>query len=210
MEPLQVSKYLLTLLLLGSVTCAFAQKTFSGRLVYDITYDQVPEDMKGVENGLPEKCVVVTDGTSWWMEQHTEMNGAYSIVYQSQKDSIYEMLKVGPDRVRVSSKMELERRVWLPTENTQIWNGLSMLQYQSQDPVENPLTVWVSKEYAPILGLFYADLEGLPVRFTKERAGVRMTYALRRLKLEPIDETYFVLPSSYNEVSADLYQQWLR
>jgi hypothetical protein len=205
-----VSKYLLTLLAIGLATCIHAQKSFSGRLIYDITYDQVPEDMKGVEKGLPEKCMVITDGSSWWIEQHTEMNGAYSIVYQSHNDSIYEMLKVGPDRVRASSKLKVNRMVWNATEASQNWNGLAMVKYQCQDPKENPFVVWVSKEYMPIHGLFYADLEGLPIRFTMEKSGVRMTYALKRMISEPIDDTYFALPESYQDVSIDLYQRWLR
>ena len=187
-----------------------AQEQFSGRLTYSIEYLEVQDDMKGVEAMLPSSIHIVTDGKSWRSEQSTKINGDYSQLYDQEKDSIFETITIGPERVKVSyrsvGKIDLEPQKKLGPKvlerNTEI--------RQIASSTKNGQSVIQLTDFKSIPKLFFEGLTGLPALIEMDNAGIKMRLKLESIVSEPIDETYFILPDDYILVDTELYQSWLR
>lgn len=186
------------------------QELFSGRLTYSIEYLNIPADMKGVEKQLPSKISIVTDGSNWRSVQYTEINGDYIQVYDSKADSIFEMITIGPERVRVSNRTL--KKVSLSNTKDK---GESQFQMETKivdvklESGENQSMIFLA-DYMPIPSLFYHGLVGVPTSLEVGNAGVIMRLSLSKIHEEPIDKTYFTLPDDYKWVDNSLYQSWLR
>lgn len=120
------------------------------------------------------------------------------------------MLQVGPDRVQISDIPKQNRRVWISNGKKKVILGYESICYASQDPVEQPLDLCLNPSYHSIPNLFLESLEGIPMEFEQLKSGMRIRYTLVKWMEEPLDETYFALPESYEKVSKKLYQSWLR
>lgn len=187
-----------------------AQEQFSGRLTYSIEYLEVQDDMKGVEAMLPSSIHIVTDGKSWRSEQSTKINGDYSQLYDQEKDSIFETITIGPERVKVSyrsvGKIDLEPQKKLGPKvlerNTEI--------RQIASSTKNGQSIIQLTDFKSIPKLFFEGLTGVPTLIEMDNAGIKMRLKLESIVSEPIDETYFILPDDYILVDTELYQSWLR
>lgn len=198
------------LLFWGMSNWLIAQEQFSGRLTYSIEYLEVQDDMKGVEAMLPSSIHIVTDGKSWRSEQSTKINGDYSQLYDQEKDSIFETITIGPERVKVSyrsvGKIDLEPQKKLGPKvlerNTEI--------RQIASSTKNGQSVIQLTDFKSIPKLFFEGLTGVPTLIEMDNAGIKMRLKLESIVSEPIDETYFILPDDYILVDTELYQSWLR
>ena len=198
------------LLFWGMSNWLVAQEQFSGRLTYSIEYLEVQDDMKGVEAMLPSSIHIVTDGKSWRSEQSTKINGDYSQLYDQEKDSIFETITIGPERVKVSyrsvGKIDLEPQKKLGPKvlerNTEI--------RQIASSTKNGQSIIQLTDFESIPKLFFEGLTGLPALIEMDNAGIKMRLKLESIVSEPIDETYFILPDDYILVDTELYQSWLR
>ena len=198
------------LLFWGMSNWLVAQEQFSGRLTYSIEYLEVQDDMKGVEAMLPSSIHIVTDGESWRSEQSTKINGDYSQLYDQEKDSIFETITIGPERVKVSyrsvGKIDLEPQKKLGPKvlerNTEI--------RQIASSTKNGQSIIQLTDFKSIPKLFFEGLTGVPTLIEMDNAGIKMRLKLESIVSEPIDETYFILPDDYILVDTELYQSWLR
>ncbi len=198
------------LLFWGMSNWLIAQEQFSGRLTYSIEYLEVQDDMKGVEAMLPSSIHIVTDGKSWRSEQSTKINGDYSQLYDQEKDSIFETITIGPERVKVSyrsvGKIDLEPQKKLGPKvlerNTEI--------RQIASSTKNGQSIIQLTDFKSIPKLFFEGLTGVPTLIEMDNAGIKMRLKLESIVSEPIDETYFILPDDYILVDTELYQSWLR
>ncbi|MDC1221762.1 hypothetical protein N8Z47_03745 [Salibacteraceae bacterium] len=187
-----------------------AQEVFSGRLTFSIEYLKVPDDMKGVEAKLPTEVKIITDGRSWRSEQITEINGKYSRVYIDSKDSIFETITIGPERVRVSYRK-------ISSVDVKSTNGLGPIvlgqeteicEISDDDGIKQSIIQLTS--YSEIPNLFFNGLSGIPTVIEIDNAGIKMRLKLTSMSNEPLDETYFTLPDDYKVIDTALYQSWLR
>jgi hypothetical protein len=200
---------LIVILILTSYSIR-AQEVFSGRLSFSIEYLKVPDDMKGVEAKLPTEVKIITDGKSWRSEQITEINGKYSRVYIDSKDSIFETITIGPERVRVSYRK-------ISSVDVKSINGLGPIvlgqeteicEISDDDGIKQSINQLMS--YSEIPNLFFNGLSGIPTVIEIDNAGIKMRLKLTSMSNEPLDETYFALPDDYKVIDTALYQSWLR
>ncbi len=187
-----------------------AQEVFSGRLSFSIEYPTVPDDMKGVEEKLPTEMKIITDGRSWLSEQITEVNGKYSRVFIDSKDSIFETITIGPERVRVSYRKISSVDVKSINSLGPIVLGqeTEICEISDDDGVKQSIIQLTS--YSEIPNLFFNGLSGIPTLIEIDNAGIKMRLKLTSMSNEPLDETYFALPDDYKVIDTVLYQSWLR
>ena len=189
---------------------AGSQEIFSGRLSYSIQYMEVPDDMKGVEDKLPSEVKIITNGKSWRSEQNTEINGDYTQLYIAEKDSIYETITIGPERVQVSYRRVQQVEVKsMNSPGPKVLDLETVICEISGDEGTEQSIVQL-KSYPAIPRLFFDGLSGIPTLIETENSGLKMRLQLILIDKEPIDETYFVLPNDYLAIDTALYQSWLR
>jgi len=153
---------------------------------------------------------IITDGKSWRSEQITEINGKYSRVYIDSKDSIFETITIGPERVRVSYRK-------ISSVDVKSINGLGPIvlgqeteicEISDDDGIKQSINQLMS--YSEIPNLFFNGLSGIPTVIEIDNAGIKMRLKLTSMSNEPLDETYFALPDDYKVIDTALYQSWLR
>jgi hypothetical protein len=200
-------------IIFGFLLCeAFAQKQFCGELDYQVEYLDLPSDMEGMSSILPNKCHIITDGKNWRLDQNTSINGAFIEIYHHRKDSLYQFLTVAEERVRIEKKVEfgVEDLRCLSSTGESTISGISVQKRSISGSEIYAQEMWVSKEFQGIPALFIPGLDALPIQFEVKRQGVHMRYTLVRLTQQPLDDTYFTLPTNYKPISEKVYQSWLR
>ena len=188
----------------------WSQEVFSGRLHYEIEYLNVTDDMAGVDSMLPKSLNVITDGTNWRIEQHTDINGDVAQIYVASKDSIYETLIIGPERVTIECKKAIAISETNKIGAGEQIGGMGTDIYKCSLENGRSLDIICLSKYQSVAGLFYQDMMGIPTSVELDKGGVTMRLTLKSLVFEPLDETYFSLPTDYSTLEGTVYQSWLR
>lgn len=198
-----------SLMMAGAVN---AQSVFSGRMIYAITYLNLPDDWEGSELFLPNKCTVLTDGKNWRMTQFGGVDHQFEWIYRAEEDSLFAAVDLGVDRVIMPWSMGASI-IDIPYRNTSERSkiaGQPCVKYEGKTADNHSIELWLLDEYSKISGLFSAKLGQLPAVFYVEHMGAMVRYELKVLKAEWLDQTYFVVPEHYRTVSAEEYKRWLR
>lgn len=200
---------LLTLCLSGTQ----AQKPFEGRIHYAIEYIEIPEELKGMEGALPRETLWVVSQGNTRMEQGTFLGGRQVSIHREGVDSIYQLIEVVGQKMLLSMPLStVDPQQFRVTETAEVKN---ILGYETQHVVLHDgngtaFNAWYTAKFRNPAGGELPSLKGLPLEYEFARSGIRVRMIATQLVEEPVDDTYFVIPSEYVRVPKDAYDRWLR
>lgn len=193
------------------VICS-AQKPFEGRVLYAVSYDSVPEEMKGMEHVLPTEMLWVVRGDDSRMEFRLPMGGTQVVIHRAGIDSAFTLTEVLQQKILVVTRSQLQNtrsKVVEANEKKEIDDHKVKKQWvQSTDG--HTLTIWSSTKYKNPSGGETSLIEYLPLDYQVFRNGMLVHMEAKSVTEESVDKTYFEVPGSYERVPKAIYDAWLR
>ncbi len=199
--------------LLFIATVSLAQKPFEGRIVYAIDYDNVPNEMKGLEKMLPSEMVMTIKGTTSRIEQNSVFGGRQVAINRAEEENTIVLVDILEQKLKYSiPKDERKGQKYRvnETDETKEIKGYTCKKATLQTSTGIVLEVWYTDEFQNPDGTEFPQIKGLPLEYEIAQKGMTLNFAARSVKEEAIDETYFAIPAEYEETSLELFNQMIR
>ncbi|NQV53886.1 MAG: hypothetical protein HQ500_11925 [Flavobacteriales bacterium] len=198
--------------LLGFLLCAFslvAQKPFEGRIHYSVNYLSFPDGMEGAELALPQQMTLVLNGANYRMQQASALAGDLVWIRPDGGDTLYQLFDFMDRKVFLAiptGKGAAKYRI-VPKEGELTLAGVECSRRFAQDASGEHKEIWVWERYKNPLTNDFPSLKSLPLQFDMERNGIRMRFSAERIVEEPIDQTYFTIPSNAVRIDEGILQR---
>lgn len=190
-----------------------AQKPFEGKITYNISYEDMTEDMEGLERMLPQELSMVIKGKTSRAEQVSVFGGKQTFINREGEDSTVVLVDILERKLKYvipQDKRKEERFKVIEKEETKEIKGIKCKKAILQSANGIVLEVWYAPEFENPAGSEYPQLKGLPMEYEISQRGMTLSFKVKSISQEPIDETYFVIPDDYEETSLERINQMIR
>jgi len=199
-------------LFLGLFTSlAQAQGDFEGRVVYTITYQDLPPEAQAMEAMLPKDITILIKGNKSRVEQ-SQMMGSNSIVSDMDQKNGFMEMDMGGQKLRINISTE---------EFNQKSNQLPNIEYLDESKTiagypckkaimkdENgqlTMSVFYTEKITNKAQTEFAGLKGFPLQYSMKQQGMTMEMTASEVNKESISDDVFKKSDGYKDISqADL------
>lgn len=194
--------------LLGSISL-WAQKPFEGRIHYSVEYLSFPEGMEGAELSLPQQMTLVIKGVNYRMQQASALGGELVWIRPAAVDSLYQLFDFMDQKVFLAMEMKpsAARYRIVPKEGSAMIAGASCTRLLMQSASGEHREAWVWEKFMNPLTHDFPSLKFLPLQYELVKNGIHMRLTAKRIVEEPVDETYFVLPTNAVRIDEGILQR---
>lgn len=205
MNRLSILTFLLTSFL--SLT---AQQSFEGKIVYNITYTEIGQDMEGFESFLPKQNILYVQDEKVRTEVPMSFGDPQITVMDSKNESGFMTMDMLGTKIAITyNKDNQDDEEVNSTQSFEYFDDYKIiLGYKCQkavittttDGVSTSSTYYYTNEL-PNLNKDAEGLKGMSLEYTTDTDGTKSTITAISISKEKIDDSYFEIPEGYEEVS---------
>lgn len=212
-----MKKITLFLLFVLSYTFSFSQ-TFEGEIVFGISYENLPPEMKGMEGMMPTEFKFLIKNEKSRMEMNSMMGPAITITDNSAKTSTVLMNAMG-QKMKMTVDFNETEKADANSEKLDIKyvDGTKKIAgytckkaVMKMDGEEGgEMIFYYTEEIAPIEGMKGfkdAGLKGMPLEYSITQKGMKMVVTATKIEKKSIDDSVFDIPEGYTEMPASMKQ----
>ena len=210
-----VNMRFLTALLITLVTLtASAQKKFEGIIEYQMTYENLPSEMAGMESMFPQKQRIVMSKNFSRMDQELGMGGNM-VVISDAKQSDYRMymnamgkkIKIALPEEEINKSKEKAGDVNIEYVD----ETMEVLGYECKKAIikngEDEITVFYTEKIpVPSIQEQFNQLKGFPLYYQMEKSGMTINVTATKVEEEKVDKSEFEDLEGYEEMSLEDYK----
>lgn len=208
------SSFIITVLSLSVLTC-FAQGNFEGKILFTISYIDLPAEMKNYEAMLPKDMTIMLKGNKSRVEQSQMMGKNVIVSDMDQKNGFVEM-DMGGQKLR----MNISTKEFEAEEN--ILKNLEYLD-ETKTIAGYPCKKAIVKDDsgAVVMTLFYtekiknqaqkefAGLKGFPLEYSMSQNNINMVIAASEISEEKVADAVFVKSDGYQDITQEDLQKMM-
>ena len=194
---------------------AFAQNNFEGKIVYAITYEDMPTEMKGMESMLPKEMKMHIKDNKSRIEQNQMMGKMIVVSDMDQKNGFMEMA-MGGQQIRINISTE---------EFEQETNKLPKVEYL--DDIKNiagyackkaimkdesgqlTMTVYYTDKINNKAQKEFVGLKGFPLQYSMIQQGMKVIMTASEVSEESVPESTFDKSEGYQDMSQSDFQKMM-
>jgi len=201
--------FVLLLSLLASTL--LAQSNFEGKIIYTITYTDMPAEMKGYEAMLPKDITIQIKGNKSRVEQNQMMGKNVVVSDMDQKNGFMEM-DMGGQKLRMNIST---------AEFTDESNKMSNIEYLDETKTilgypckkaimkdesgQMAMTVYYTDKINNKAQMEFIGLKGFPLEYSMTQQNMSMQMVVTDISEEVISDAIFEKSDGYKDISqADL------
>lgn len=201
--------FLLSLIFIQS--SLLAQSNFEGKIVYTISYKDMPDEMKGYENMLPKDMTIHIKGNKSRVEQ-SQMMGTNVVVSDMDKKNGFMEMDMGGQKLRLNISTE---------EFNDESNKMSDIEYLDETKTISgyPCKKAIMKDASGsvIMTVFYTEkinnqaqmefvgLKGFPLEYSMTQQNMTMKMVASEISEQSVPENLFEKAEGFSDISkADL------
>jgi len=201
--------FILLLSLLSSTL--LAQSNFEGKIMYTITYTDMPAEMKGYEAMLPKDITIQIKGNKSRVEQNQMMGKNVVVSDMDQKNGFMEM-DMGGQKLRMNIST---------AEFTDESNKMSNIEYLDETKTilgypckkaimkdesgQMAMTVYYTDKINNKAQMEFIGLKGFPLEYSMTQQNMSMQMVVTDISEESISDANFEKSDGYKDISqADL------
>lgn len=197
------------------VFTSFAQGNFEGKIIFTITYTDLPAEMKNYEAMLPKEMTIMLKGNKSRVEQSQMMGKNVIVSDMDQKNGFVEM-DMGGQKLR----MNISTKEFEAEEN--ILKNLEYLD-ETKTVAGYPCKKAIVKDDsgAVVMTLFYtekiknqaqkefAGLKGFPLEYSMSQNNINMVIAASEISEEKVADVVFVKSDGYQDITQEDLQKMM-
>ena len=207
------SKTVTVLILVLGILTSFvhAQSDFEGRVIYTITYKDLPAEAQAMEAMLPKDLVISIKGNKSRVEQ-SQMMGSNSVVSDmDQKNGFIEMEMAGQKlRINISTEEFNQKTNQMPNieylDETKTIAGFPCKKAIMKDESgQLTMSVFYTEKITNKAHTEFAGLKGFPLQYSMKQQGMTMEMTASEVSEESISDDTFNKSDGFKDISqADL------
>jgi len=198
---------------------SFAQD-FEGKVVYGLTYNNLPDEMAGYESMLPKQMTMYFKQEKSRIEQDLGMAGTQIIVSDSKTEDAFILMDLMGQKMCLTidpaDKEEAEDvkpKVKKLSETKKIAGykcKAAEVTYPGGEGEEDQVVIVY---YTPKISgdghNQFSMLDGLPLEYTTSQQGMEVTIVAELVSEESVAASYFDAPEEYKKMTMDEFQQMM-
>ena len=211
MNSIRIKLTILLFTVFAFTSFVVAQTDFEGKVIYTISYKDLPEEMKAMEGMLAKNMTIVMKGSKSRVEQSQMMGKNVVVSDMDQKNGFMEMDMAGQKfRINISTEEFEQKSNQLPNieylDETKTIAGYPCKKAIMKD--ENGLltmTVFYTEKITNKSQTEFAGLKGFPLQYSMQQQNMTMEMTATQVTKESISDDAFKKSDGYQEITqADL------
>ena len=208
---------LFTVILISIMGTTTAQKAFEGTSIYEIEYEDLPEEMEGYEAMLPKETMMKIKGAKTKTEQNTGMGSTISI-YDGDNETSTTLMNMMGNKVAIkmnkeemkAQKPEKEPEIIYTEESKEIAGYPCKKAKITYNEDGETLTVFYTEEInAQKAQSQYEGLKGFPMQYEIFNQGIKMIMTVKEVKAEKVAASEFTTPKDYQTMTMEEFQKMM-
>ena len=194
---------------------AFAQSNFEGKIVYTITYEDMPAEMKGMESMLPKEMKMHIKENKSRIEQNQMMGKMIVVSDMDQKNGFMEMA-MGGQQIRINiSTAEFEQetnklpKVEYLDDIKDIAGYACKKAIMSDENGQLTMTVYYTDKINNKAQKEFAGLNGFPLQYSMIQQGMKVIMTASEVSEESVPESTFDKSEGYQDMSQSDFQKMM-
>lgn len=193
----------------------FAQGNFEGKIVYEISYNDLPAEMTGYEAMLPKEMSIQLKGNKSRVEQNQMMGRNIIVSDMEQKNGFMEMEMAGQKlRMNISTEeFDVEAG---KTENIEYIDesktiaGYSCKKAIIKDDRGNPgMTVFYTEKIKNQAQKEFMGLKGFPLEYSLSQNGINMVMTAASVNEESVSDDLFQKSEGFQDITREDLQKMM-
>jgi hypothetical protein len=190
-------------------TMSFVSKSpvFEGKIVYSISYEDLPEEYASYMSMLPKESTMYVKGEKFRLEQSAGMGTTVTIIDNKAKTGYICMDMMGN---KMAFKMDAktfenntadENKPEVKyTDETKTIAGYTCkkAEIMSKD-AEEPMVIWFTDELPAFNNKDFKYINGFPMEYQVKNGGITMLMTVTTVSKEKVSDSYFKVPEGYTE-----------
>ena len=192
-------------------TIALAQSNFEGKIVYTITYKDLPPEMKSMESMLPKDMTIHIKGNKSRIEQSQMMGNNVIVSDMDQKNGFMEMDVQGQKlRMDISTEEFNQGADQMPNieyldESKTIAGYPCKKAIMKDESGQLAITVFYTEKISNQAEQKFIGLKGFPLQYSMTQQNIKMEMTATEVSEESVDDDIFNKSDGYKDISqADL------
>lgn len=194
----------------------FAQSNFEGKIVYTITYTDLPAEMKGYESMLPKDMTILLKGNKSRMEQSQMMGKNVVVSDMDNKNGFMEMEMAGQKiRMNISTE-DFEKEENTPSNIEYINESKNILGYDCKKAIMKDedgkvlMTVFYTNKIVNKAQKEFMGLKGFPLQYSLTQESMTLEMTASEISKQSISDQKFEKSAGYKDISqADLQKMMM-
>ena len=208
--------FLIFTLLLACQSDLFAQSSFEGKIVYTITYTDMPAEMKGYESMLPKDLTIFMKGNKSRVEQ-TQMMGKNIIVSDMDNKNGFMEMDMAGQKIRLNiSTEDFEKEENIASDIEYVNESKNILGYDCKKAIMKDdsgnvlMTVFYTNKIINIAQKEFLGLKGFPLQYRMTQKNMTMEMTASDISKQSISDQSFEKSAGYKDISqADLQKMMM-
>lgn len=211
MKILTKSVILFFLISFISFSSTLAQGSFEGKVVYSITYKDMPAEMKNMEAMLPKEMTIHIKGNKSRVEQNQMMGKNIVVSDMDQKNGFMEM-DMGGQKLRINISTEEFNKDANQLPDVEYLNeSKTIAGYPCKKAImkdvggELTMTVYYTEKISNKAQKEFVGLKGFPLQYSMTQQNMKMEMTATQVSEESVPANIFEKSDGYQDISqADL------
>jgi len=192
-------------------TISFAQGEFEGKVVYTITYKDMPAEMKAMESMLPKDLIIRIKGNKSRVEQSQMMGKNIIVSDMDQENGFMEMDMAGQKlRINISTEEFKQKSNQLP--NIEYLDEIKTIAgypckkaIMKDESGQLAMSVYFTEKITNNAQTKFVGLKGFPLQYSMTQQNMTMEMIATEVSEESISDDIFNKSDGYQDISeADL------
>jgi hypothetical protein len=218
-----VKKLILVFTLLISFKCAFLQNIVKeGKILYAISYQNLPPEMLRNEHMLPHDASFYFKGSKTRMEMGISGIGKNTTIYDGDSARNIILLNIKGKKfalIKSDSEMVEIRKSMSPKDSNSTFLGVNIVDEYKKivdfncqkaivtrkvNGITKETICWFTKDIPPYNTQNDPNLKSIPgflMQYSLLESGISMTMTVKLVMKLPIENSYFEIPAGYQVVS---------
>ena len=200
------------LLLFTSKTTLFAQSDFEGKIIYTITYKDLPAEMKGYEAMLPKDMTIFMKANKSRVEQ-SQMTGKNIVVSDMDNKNGFMEMDMGGQKLRMNISTEdfKKEEKNIPSNIEYLDGSKNILGYDCKKAIMKDdsgnllMTVFYTDKIKNHAQKEFIGLNGFPLSYSMSQNNMTFDMTATEISEQSVSDIIFEKSDGYKDISqADL------
>ena len=210
-----ITFFLLIILFICNNTL-FAQSNFEGKIVYTISYTDLPEEMKGYESMLPKDMTITMKGNKSRVEQSQMMGKNIIVSDMDNKNGFIEMDMGGQKfRVNISTEEFKQEEESIPSNAEYLEGSKMILGYDCKKAIikdesgNTVMTVFYTDKIINKAQKEFVGLNGFPLEYNMTQQKMSIKMSASEITEQTVPDETFNKSEGYKDISQEDLQKMM-
>lgn len=189
------------------------KKHFEGKIIFSITFNDLPEGAEQYAAMLPKETVLYVKGNKTRTEQSMGMGGSQIVIADSKTDEAVVLMDMMGQKLLMKmnreelSKNEKEPKITYLDGTLEIAGYTCKKASISFDGDNEPQIVYYTEDIPAQSDNHFNGLKGFPLQYEVRQNSMHMTVKAEKISSEDVPDKLFEIPDGYKEVTKEEMKQ---